>query len=245
MASFVGVSDKIYLAHLDLTGLTRQVDFGPLKIDFKECTTFADGGFQCFKPGLISGDASLNAYQDFAADVLDDEISAGQLGNQYALSVAPNPTGTLAVGDPAVITRGVLSELGMPFEKGEMATDMLKVAYDTAAARAKVGHLATAVTTSGSDSAIALAGPTSSQTLYSALHVIAYSGFTAVTVSIESDDNVNFTSATTRLTHTAVTAVGNEWKSAVGGWSSETHHRVRTTASGSGSVTYFLAFGIT
>lgn len=244
MATLVGTAHRVYVAHLDLSGKTHEVNFGDLTRVMQDSTTFNDGGYSCVSPGLISGEAQVDAFQDYAADVLDDEVSSGQLGSQYAFSVVP-ATGTAAVGDVGWFSRGVLAKLNpLDGAKGDMAKAILNLAYDTAMIRGRLGHAATAVTTSGSDSAIALAGPSATQSLYSALHVIAYSGFTSVTISIESDDNAGFSSATTRLTHTAATAVTNEFKSAAGGWSSETHHRVRTTASGSGSITYALLFGV-
>ncbi len=244
MPSLVGTAHRVYVAHLDLSGKTHAVNFGDLTRAMQPSTTFNDGGYTCVLPGLISGAAQVDCFQDYAADVLDDEISTGQIGSQYALSVVPS-VGTAAVGDVAWFSRGVLAALNpLDGAKGDMAKAMLNIAYDTAMIRGRLGHAATAVTTSASDSAIALAGPTATQSLYSALHVVAYSGFTSCTISIESDDNAGFSSATTRLTHTAATGVTNEFKSVVGGWSSETHHRVRTTASGSGSITYAVVFGV-
>ena len=245
MASFVGVHNKVLFGHLDLTGLTKSVNFGDLSRDMQDCTTFADGGFTCVQPGLISGQASIDGFQDFAADSLDDEISVGQLGTSYALTVIPNPTGTVAAGDPCWLSRGTLAKLDpLGGAKGEMAGFMIEAAYDTAIARGLVAHAGTAITTSASDSAVALAGPAAGQKLYAALHVTAYTGFTDLVFTVESDDNANFTSATTRITFATVTGKTNEFASVVGGFSTETHHRIKVVATGSGSATYTAAFGV-
>jgi hypothetical protein len=245
VASFVGVHNKVLLGHLNLTGNAASVNFGDLTRVMQPCTTFADGAYTCVKPGLISGQASLELYQDYAADVLDDEISSGQLGSQYTLTVIPNPTGTVAVADTAWFTRGVVSKINpMDGAKGDMAKAMFDISHDTAILQGKVAHAGAAITTSASDTGIALAGPSSTQRLYSALHVTAYSGFTNVIFTIESDDNANFSSATTRLTHTTVTATTNEFSSAAGSWSSETHHRVKATVTGSGSITFTSAIAV-
>ncbi len=128
--------------------------------------------------------------------------------------------------------------------KGDMAKAMFEVAHDTTIVQGKVAHAGAAIVATTSDSGIALAGPSATQKLYSALHVTAYSGFTNVVFTIESDDNIGFTSATTRITHTTVTAVTNEFSSVAGSFSSETHHRVKATVTGSGSVTFFSAIGV-
>jgi len=99
MATFVGLSTQTFLGHLDLTDHTDKVTFGALKCAMQTSTTYADGGYTCAEPGLISGDATVSGFQDFAADVLDDEISIAQLGTAYPLTVIPNPTGTVTVGD--------------------------------------------------------------------------------------------------------------------------------------------------
>ncbi len=245
MASFVGVNNKVLLAHLNLTGNAHSVNFADMSRVMQDATTFADGAFTCVKPGLISGQASIELFQDYATDVLDDEISVGQLGTQYTLTVIPNPTGTVAVADTAWFTRGVLSKVNpMDGAKGDMAKAMFEVAHDTTIVQGKVAHAGAAIVATTSDSGIALAGPSATQKLYSALHVTAYSGFTNVVFTIESDDNIGFTSATTRITHTTVTAVTNEFSSVAGSFSSETHHRVKATVTGSGSVTFFSAIGV-
>lgn len=245
MATYVGVHNRVYLGHLDLSGYTHMVDSGSLTRAMQPCTTHGDGGYSCVKPGLISGAGRVEFYQDWAADALDDEMSVGQLGTQYPFSVAPNPTGTLAAGDPAYISRGVLGTLnpglGM---KGEMASGEFVVPFDTAVPQAKVLHPKAARTTTGNGTAVTMAGPTAAQTLYAALHVTAYSGLTNVVFKIQSDDSSGMASATDRITFTTVTGTTSQWASVAGSFSSETHVRVSWTVSGTGSVSFFVAAGV-
>lgn len=245
MASFVGLHNRIYLAHLDLSGKANQVTFGPLSRVMQECTTYNDGGYTCVAPGHISGTAGINGYQDWAADTLDDEISVGQLGSQYAFTVIPNPTGTVAAGDAAWMSRGVLNTLNpMGGAKGDMAGFEQALGYDTAIVQAKVLYPKTAVTADGNGTAVALAGPTAAQRLYAGLHVFAYSGFTSVVVKVQSDDGSGFASPTDRITFTTVTGVTNEWASVAGSFSSETHARVAIDVTGTGSITLAVAAGV-
>lgn len=245
MATFVGLHNRVHLAHLDLSGKANQVTFGQLTRVMQPCTTYNDGGYTILAPGLISGVAGINGYQDWSADVLDDEISVGQLGSSYAFTVAPNPTGTVAAGDPAWMSRGVLDRLNpMAGVKGDMAGFEQSLAYDTAVVQAKILTPKAAFTADGNGTAVAMTGPTAAQKLYGALHVFAYSGFTNVVVKIQSDDNSGFASPTDRITFSAVTATANEFASVAGAFSSETHVRTVVDVTGTGSITLAVAAGV-
>lgn len=245
MASFVGIANRVYLAHLDMSGKAHTVNFGDVTRDMQNFTTFNDGGFTCIQPGLISATGTVEGFQDYATDALDDEISVAQLGIQYPFSVVP-ATGTAAVGDKLWFSRGILAKLNpLDGAKGDAAKMMMDLAYDTAILPGYLGHAATAVTTSASDSGVVLTGPTASQKLYGALHVFSFTSLTSASIIIESDDNAGFTSATSRITFSDVTATTSEFKSVAGSFSSETRHRVRYTLVGSGSITFAVAFGVT
>ena len=245
MSTFVGLGNRIYVGPLDLSGLANNVSFGPIQRVMVPCTTYNDGGFECFKPGLLSGAGSVSGFQDFAADTLDSDISIGALGTQYAFTVYPSATGTVAAGDPAWTTRGVVNDVNpLDGAKGDMAGFMLGQAFDTGIVQGKVLAPLAAVTTTTNGTAVALAGPTASQSLYAALHVTAYSGLTNVVFTVETDDNSSFTSATTRLTFTTVSGRTSEWKSVAGAFASETHVRVVATVTGTGSCTFTCAAGV-
>jgi hypothetical protein len=245
MGSFVALHNKILVGQLDLTSQSNRIDFGPLTRAMKDSTTFADGGYTCVLPGLISGTAGVKGNQDWAAGALDATYSISAIGSQYPISTIPCPTGTVTAGDAAYMSRGVLSSLDpLGGTKGELGSFDLGLSYDTVVAQAKVGGYAQASTIDGNGTAVAMAGPTASQSLYAALHVTAYSGLTNVVFKVQSDDNGGFSSATDRITFTTVTAIGSEWKSVAGSFSSETHLRVNVDVTGSGSVTWTVVFGV-
>lgn len=245
MASSIALYDRIYTGVLDLSGLANQVDFGPVTVAMKDSTTFNDGGFSCVKPGLISASANVKGFSDFAAGVLDDTISIGQLGSQYAFTCAPNPTGTLAAGDVCWFSRGILGN-ATPFggPVGEMAKFELGLPFDTAVLKGLVAAPLAAVTVDTNGTAVVLTGPTATQRLYAVLHVTAYSGFTNVVFKIQSDDNSGFSSATDRITFSTVTGLTSQFSSVAGSFSSETHHRIIADVTGTGSVSYFAAFAV-
>lgn len=242
MTTLVGIGHRVYLHQLDLSGLANHVDFGPMTVAMKDSTTFNDGGFYCQKPGLFTGGGRVQGYQDFAVDVLDDDVSIGQLGTQYAYTVVPSESGTIAAGDPAYIARGVISDLNpLKIAIGEMGQFDLGIGYDTAFGRAKVLAAKAAVVGDTTGTAVALTGPSSTQRLYAVLHVFAYSGFTNVVFTIQSDDAVGFPSSTTRLTFATITARTSEFASVAGGWNTETHLRVFADTTGAGSITYAVS----
>lgn len=247
MGSFVGTADRVYVNQLDLSGISNEVQFGTLTRTMKPCTTFNDGGFTCVRPALISGAAMIKGYQDYATGIFDDTISVAQLGSQYPVTVIPNPTGTVTAADTCWMSRALVGTLNpLAGSKGDMAGFELGMPYDTAIVQAKVAAPSAVVTTTGNGTAVAMAGPTASQKLYCALHVFAYSGFTNVVFTVESDDNSGFTTPTVRATFATATslATGPQFISVAGAFNTETHHRIVRTVSGVGSITFAAAFGV-
>jgi hypothetical protein len=125
-----------------------------------------------------------------------------------------------------------------------MAGAMFTLPYDTVTTRALVAHPSAARTADGTGTAVALTGPSATQRLYATLHVLAYTGFTNVVFKVQSDDSGAFSSATDRITFATVTGVTNEFASVAGSFSSETHMRAFWDVTGSGSVTFVMAFGV-
>lgn len=245
MAAFIGVSNRVLVGQLDLSGLANEVNFGDLTREMKPSTTFNDGGYNCVLPGLISGEAMVKGNQDFAAGVLDDTIGFAQLGSQYPVSVIPNPTGTVAAADACWLSRGLVSKVNpLDGAKGDVGSFEHSFAYDAAIVQAKVAHPSAARTADGTGTAVLLTGPTASQKLYAALHVTAYSGLTNVVFKIQSDDNSGFTSATDRITFTTATGLTSQFSSVAGDFSSETYHRAFWDVTGSGSVTFTITMGV-
>jgi hypothetical protein len=92
-----------------------------------------------------------------------------------------------------------------------------------------------------SGSAVAMAGPSASQSLYVALHVTATTGGGTWTVLVESDNDVGMATPTTRLTFATFTAQGWQFESVAGSFSSETHLRVSWSVTGGTAPTATFA----
>lgn len=244
MATNVALHRKSYVGALALAANTRDVSYS-IAAAMQPSTTYSDGGWECVRPGLKSGTITFDGFTDFAVGAVDDTIGVAGLGGQNVISVYENPTGTIAAGDHARISRGVVTT----FEPirgavGEMAGLMLGAKFDTVVPEALVLHPETSRSSTGTGTAVAMTGPTSSQRLYAALHVVAWSGLTSLVVKVQTDDNGSFTSATDRITFSTATGVTSEWSSVAGAFNTETHVRVSYTIVGTGSCTFAVAAGV-
>lgn len=244
MATHVATSTRIYAGHLDLS-VASSVDFGTLTAARVSFSNFNSGGYEEYKPGLKSGTFTLQPFADFAAGAIDAELATAGMGVQYPISVDPCPTGTATAGDTAWFSRGILTKR-KPWEGavGAAAMAPLEFAYDTAFVQGKVAHPLASRTATGNGTTIALTGPTTSQRLYCALHVTAWSGLTSLVVTVQSDDNSGMTSATTQMTMATATGTTSEFKSVAGYGATETHHRVVYTIVGTGSCSFTANIGV-
>ena len=87
-----------------------------------------------------------------------------------------------------------------------------------------------------------LGAASSTQTIYSALHVYEVNSAGTLDCVIQSDDASGFSSPTTRITHTQFSAIGSEIKSLAGAVT-DTYWRCSFTISGSFDFTISLAIG--
>lgn len=86
-----------------------------------------------------------------------------------------------------------------------------------------------------------LGAVSATQYLYAAFHV--FTAGTTITVIVESDDNSNFTSATTRATIGPLTTTGGTWMTRVAGAITDDYFRFNVSAI-TGTFTVAAAFGV-
>lgn len=111
--------------------------------------------------------------------------------------------------------------------------------------RGKLLHDATQ-TASGTGTAVQVGSVASGETLYAALHVVAFSGTNpTLDVKIESDDASGFASPVDRITFAQATGRTSEWKSLAGAVADD-WYRVNFTIGGtsSPSFTFIVTIGI-
>lgn len=138
-----------------------------------------------------------------------------------------------------------------PFANGVGEVAMFEWAFQgtkgsgTLSAGSIPGYLAKAKGTVAATGALGaakqLGAVSATQYLYASFHV--FTAATTITAVLESDDNVNFTSATTRATIGPLTTAGGTWAGRVAGAITDDYYRFRVTAI-TGTFTVAAAFGI-
>ena len=203
------------------------------------------GGWRRRKLGLRQFDVQARGMADFDTTGPDAAFPASTLGGQDVLTVYPiNDGGTIA--EPAFLGLGrSMSITPLSGPVGEMAGMSINWAGDGRLTGGKILHPSAARTATGSGTAVAMTGPTASQSIFANFHVTSVTGTGTITFTIQTDDGAGFGSATTRITSTAFAAIGSEQKSATpGNIATETHFRVGWTISGFTSVTFEVAASV-
>lgn len=244
VAAFTNAS--VLVGDLDASPFTNSVT-SAVMLDMLDATVCGTGGFRSFAPGLRSGVMAIEGFQDWGVGGFFEKISTADGGVPTLMSVAPiAPAATLTAGDPVAFMRGPIDELTeVTGDAGQLAKMGLHIANDSPFVMGVVLHPLATRSTTASGTAVALTGPTASQTLYAGLHVTTGTGGT-LTVRVQTDDGVGFGTPTTRITFTAttgpVTAGELKFLTPVN-ISTETHIRADWTVS-AGSFTFAVNAGI-
>lgn len=241
MAAAPITAASVIVGSFDLSPFTGNISESPGSVSVKEYATFAGGGYVQRCAAIKSGNFGLSGYCDHTNSTGINSAMADAMGTQYAVQISTPGT---AAGDRALVGRGICNHwMPMQTDPDNLAAFEFGLATDTAFTFGKVAAPLAAVTTSGlTGTAVALTGPTATQSLYAALNITAASG-TNLVVKVQSDDNSGFTSATDRITFSTASAVGWQWSSVAGNLSTETYWRVVATVA-SGSFTFAVSFGV-
>jgi hypothetical protein len=241
MAAFVQTSLSIAIDTLEVAGFADAVNVDA-DVDVEEQTTFGSGGWKSYVPGLMAANVDVEGFSDFAATGTDISLPVTGFGASRVLTVsAPGVT----AADPAFMTQGPGNTL-TPWAGavGKLARFKLGFQSSGKLVRGALLHPQTARTASGSGTAVAFAPPTASQSLFATFHLLAVTGSGTCTFTVQTDDNAGFSSATTRITSTAFTAIGSQMTSLAGALAGETHVRAAWTISGFSSCTFIVAAGV-
>jgi len=227
---------------LELAGHGRNVnlDVDCVAVDTTPLSTTA--GWTTCIGGLKTATVALDLMADFAVAVADaiDSTLYSYLG---VADVPKSIVTNSADGSFAYLMRGItLGYSPVEGQVGDLAMTKVSGRSSTGAlVRGQLVHPGSASRTSSSTGTGRQMGALSAtQSMYAALHVLSIAGTSTptLTVKIQSDDNASFTSATDRITFTANTAVGYEWKS-VAGAVTDDYWRVSYTISGTNPVFAF------
>lgn len=230
-----------------LTGRTNTVEL-ELTVPNLDVTTFDSSGWNEFIGGIKSAACSVDGFYDAAALetgalTLDEQLFS-ELGAATApLTIAP----TKADGSVAYVTgftRGQLAILGSIGDVAPFQSDMWGQGE---VGRGYLIHPAnTTETGNGTGTGQQVGAASSSQSVVIGVHVTAISGTTpSLDITVESDDNAGFTSATTVLNTGAITTTTSSL-TVVSGPVTDDYYRITWTLSGTSPVARFsVAVGIT
>lgn len=241
MATTVLNDVKLLRGGYDLSGKSNRflAGFGTEALDD---TGFGNGGARAFLPGLNTAAFEHAGMVDLGAGAYEDILWSEQGTADLPITVAVPG----AAGDLAYLFRGIPSQLTLGGQVGELYAFSVSAQGSGAIGRGLVledGSTARTATFDGSVFELA-AGPASGQFLYATLHVLSASAADTLDVVIESDDNDDMTSATSRITFTQASAVGSEWKALAGPVTDE-FYRVAVTIGGTDpSFSFYVAIGI-
>lgn len=242
MAVFTMTNCEIIVDGFAITGFTNQLDFN-VQADSQDFTTFASGGWRTIKPSLQMGAITASGFTDTATTGIEPQYPITGFGNVDYVTVAP--TGGATAGDICYFTQGVLNQYTpLAGAVGDPATFNLGWQSATPVVRGLRLHPSAARTASGNGTAVAFTAPTATQTLYAQFHLLAVSGTGSVVFTIQTDDNAGFTTPTTRITSTSMTAVGASAANLAGALTGETHIRTSYTITGFTSATFVVSAGV-
>jgi hypothetical protein len=224
-------SVRCFAVGVDLTGNSNKIEISA-EVESKDSTNYASNGWGEVLGGLASAELSAEGQWEAGDPAKVDDASWSQLGGVGPWSVSAN--NAAAVGDLAYLTNAMRSDYKLFDAVGEVApwTGTAKSAWPVA--RGQFAHPpGTARTATGTGTGLNLGAVAAGRRLYATLHVLSVAGTTpSITARVESDDNSGFSSATTRLTFNAATAVGGQILRTDGTAITDTWWRMAWTISG-------------
>lgn len=235
------LTDAVIWAHkYDLTGDVNQVAV-ECEADEVDGTNFGSGGWKEVVSGIKSTSAKINGFLD--TTTIEPAFESFFAAGQTLLTVAPDGNQSTV----AYFARNLESKRMLPGGKvGDLAAIQGDFSGDSEEGLLR-GKIICVKTTSGSSSnvtGVSLGAASSTQTIYSALHVFSASGSTpSLTVKLRSSSTLGGT-YTDRITHSAFASAGSELASLAGAVT-DTYWRADWTISGSTpSFTFALVAAI-
>lgn len=202
-------------------------------------TNFASGGWEEMVGGIKRGMIDYSGFASHGSGEISTVLrSDGTLGGSCLVSVSKDNTEN---GDAFSMKSTHTTVTAMGGAVGEVAPISASFKSGVSGGGFLAGRLIAtnaSRTSSSASTGYQYGALTSSQRLYSALHVTSASGTSpTLDVVIQSDDNSGFSSATSRITHTQFTDIGSELSS-VAGAVADDYWRASWTIGGSDTPTF-------
>lgn len=243
---------SVLLGGVDISGLTNQLTLEQM-VETKDSTTFTTNGwrthvgvlkdaswnFAGFRANTTEPDAIL--YNPSSADpgiVLGGTVNA-------SVPVVATITNPLAQSDVAFGMRCIRQNITAGAQLGELAAYSLALKGDSPTVRGTILGVASGVSATANIAGVQYGAVASGKKIYASLHVLSISAGDTLDVLVQSDDDVGFGSATTRITFTQVTDATThaaQWATPVAGPITDDWWRVRYTITGTSPSFDFVVF---
>jgi len=214
--------------------------------NYSDVTVVTTAGGMSYVPGLMSGSMSLRGPADSSSDLAAEILAAVGVDNNILITVLPDGT---AVGKPAMFILGDISESTLDAAVSDALGYAVTAQADESTDMGYVLVAPTAITADGNGTSVdrgtsLSAGPVANTTggATAALHVSAYSGLTSAAIKLQhSTDNSSWADLASGA-FASVTAVGWQRILIPKGTQINRYVRAVTDVTGTGSITYLLAF---
>jgi len=241
MATYVSDNVKLWMDGVDLSGFMNAAAL-EASSELQDATAYGHTT-KGNRPGLHVVNLNMEGFQDFATGASDPTLWARINSTKTPIIMSPDG-GT--EGDNAFLFRAVLAQYTPSEGVGEMATFNVSAEAGDDSPLVNGTLLLNRTSTSSSNSSGSQLGAVATgQRLIAAVQVLAASGSSpTLDVTIESDDNGSFTSATTQITFTQATAQTTEYLTAAGAIADDWFRAAFAIGGGSPSFTFVVAVGI-
>ena len=227
MAIGVYAKKKVYIGGYDRSGYVNQINMG-WKNDLQDSTTVGDST-RIYTAGLNDIDFSVEGFYDPDSDDTVDKVMWDDIAGETEISwfSSAGTANTTGYGIPATIT-----EYSPDLKIGSLRAFRISAKGYGKSVRITTLDGIVTKTSTGNGTARELGAVSSTQKVYSFIHVVSASGTSpTLNVTVASDDAGGFTTPTTRITHSQFSAVGSEVKSTSGAIT-DTYWRVTYTVGG-------------
>jgi len=233
---------RYFVGPADLTAQTNKVELDNA-FEEKDVTNYGSSGKKEVIAGIESIALSAEGFWQGGDPGYADDEFWGARGVIEAHTVGPI---SATVGDPAYVTQAVRLSAKNFGAVGDVAMFTLSATGSYPLGRGNfLMSPGTAVTTTGTGTAVQAGAVASGQGLYATLHILSVAGASTptITVKVQSDDNSGMTTPTDVITFTAATAVGSQISRAAGPIT-DTYFRVSYTVTGGGGTSFLAVVAV-
>ena len=233
MAIFTLTDGRCFIEGYDLSSHVNSMNLN-LTSEELDTTSINSGGYRSKVGGLKDCQFTAEGYFEAGSNKPDALLGVSS-GSEHIISLmADNGT-----GNASYFFKARQFDYGMFGAVGDLTPFSLSASQsaDQPIRGTQMLDSDTTLTATGNGTAQNLGAVTSSQSVYAAMHVFSVAGTSTPTVTfkIQSDSSSGFSSPTDRITFTAATAIGSQYKSTAGAIT-DTHWRVNYTITGTSPI---------